>query len=107
MKSEVKLFQFVTGENVVGEIEMNNFSSDAIVTVKNPLFVVAQPTEDGKSVSIQLMPYSNLAKDNTIEVVFKNVVWYSTPEDRLANQYAQIFSTIVKPSPEQTKIVSS
>jgi hypothetical protein len=99
--SHIKLFQLVTGENVIGEVDEGFFSNEAQINFINPLFVVAQQTEDRKSVTIQLMPYSNLAEGNTIKVNFKNIVWVADPEQKLLNQYQSIFSKIITPPEPQ------
>jgi len=102
--SDIKLFQFVTGENVIGEVDETFHLNSAQINLINPLFVMAQQTEDGKSVQIQLMPYSNLAEGNEIKVNFKNIVWTAEPEVKLLNQYQGIFSKII--TPPEPKVTS-
>ena len=42
----IKLFQLVTGETIIGEVNSKEFSSSAQFDINQPLFVFAQPEED-------------------------------------------------------------
>ena len=42
----IKLFQLVTGETIIGEVDSKDFSSSAHFNINQPLFVFAQPEED-------------------------------------------------------------
>ena len=102
----IKLFQLVTGETIIGEVNSKEFSSSAQFDINQPLFVFAQPEEeDPKKIRIQLMPYAQLSDNQCVHINFKNVVWSSDPETGLKNQYQTIMGKIVTP-PETQKIVT-
>ena len=90
----IKYLKLVTGEELVTEwIEDKH---DAVeVKLKNPLGILMSQTEKG--FNIQLVPYGSMAKDETILVNHKNIVFTAEPEDKLRNQYESITGQVITP----------
>ena len=90
----IKYLKLVTGEELVTEwIEDKHDSVE--VKLKNPLGILMSQTEKG--FNIQLVPYGSMAKDETILVNHKNIVFTAEPEDKLRNQYESITGQVITP----------
>jgi hypothetical protein len=50
-----------------------------------------------KGFNIQLVPYGSMAKNETIVVNHKNIVFTAEPEDKLRNQYESITGQVITP----------
>ena len=88
----IKYLKLVTGEELV-----TNYKDDgeSTVTLNNPLGILMSQSEKG--FNIQLVPYGSMAKDETILVNHKNIVFTAEPEDKLRNQYESITGQVITP----------
>ena len=94
----IKYLKLVTGEELVTEwIEDKHDSVE--VKLKNPLGILMSQTEKG--FNIQLVPYGSMAKDETIVVNHKNIVFTAEPETKLRNQYESITGQVITPPTPQ------
>ena len=88
----IKYLKLVTGEELVTDYKDEGEST---VTLKNPLGILMSQTEKG--FNIQLVPYGSMAKDETILVNHKNIVFTAEPETKLRNQYESITGQVITP----------
>jgi len=88
----VKLIRMWSGEDVVAD-QVGDLT-DSIV-IRNP--IVAIPAGNGQ---MGFAPWSPLLKDKDIdlEVTKKYIVYINEPQEEIADQYQQMFSTIKTPS---------
>jgi len=88
----IKYLKLVTGEELV-----TNYKDDgeSTVTLNNPLGILMSQSEKG--FNIQLVPYGSMAKDETIIVNHKNIVFTAEPETKLRNQYESITGKVITP----------
>jgi hypothetical protein len=88
----VKLIRMWSGEDVVADLKDNLTD---IIVIENP--IVAIPTGNGQ---MGFAPWSPLlkGKNEELEVNKKYVVYISEPQEDIADQYQQMFSTIQTPS---------
>ena len=88
----IKYLKLVTGEELV-----TNYKDDgeSTVTLNNPLGILMSQSEKG--FNIQLVPYGSMAKDETILVNHKNIVFTAEPENKLRNQYESITGQVITP----------
>lgn len=91
-----KLVRLLNGEEIIAEILP---SSDAIVTVKNPVRIVIIPNKlDPKQPSVGFAPWAEFSDDKVINLDKAHVLAIMTPIKEFANQYAGMFSGLVLPS---------
>ena len=87
---ELILMRLQSGEQVISELSIARSDSLEIV---NPVALV--PTQDG---NINFVPWSPLAeRDSTVFVLKVNVVYWTTPNKELIQNYKEIFSAIITP----------
>ena len=84
----IKIIRFITGEDVVADIE----KKDGIVILKQPHRLVL--TQEGLG-SIPLCPF---AKSSQYEVATQNILFEADPEDQIRDSYADQIGAIVVPS---------
>ena len=88
----VKLIRMWSGEDIIADLVGD--LTDTIV-IRNP--IVAIPAGQGQ---MGFAPWSPLLKEKNIdvEVTKKYVVYVNEPQEDIADQYQQMFSTIQTPS---------
>ena len=84
----IKIIQLATGEQLITGYDETTSELD------NPLFINIQQTEKGPN--IQLFPYDLIAEGN-ITLNPDQIIWMADPEQKLLNQYQEIFSKIITP----------
>ena len=84
----IKILQLATGEQIMAELDEVGYE------LTNPLFINVQQTEKGPN--IQLFPYDLIA-DGNITVNPDQIIWTAVPEQKLLNQYQELFSKIITP----------
>ena len=85
----IKIIQIATGEQLIAEVDETSYE------LNHPLFINIQQTEKGPN--IQLFPYDLIAEGN-ITLNPDQIIWMADPEQKLLNQYQEIFSRIITPS---------
>ena len=84
----IKIIQLATGEQLItGFDEMTG-------ELDHPLFINIQQKESGPN--IQLFPYDLIA-DGNITVNLDQIIWTADPDQKLLNQYQELFSKIITP----------
>ena len=91
----IKIIQLATAEQIIAEVDEFTYE------LRNPLFVNIQQTEKGPN--IQLFPYDLIAEGN-ITLNPDQIIWMADPEQKLLNQYQEIFSKIITPPSNVTSI---
>jgi len=92
----IKIIQLATAEQIIAEVDEYTYE------LRNPLFVNIQQTEKGPN--IQLFPYDLIAEGN-ITLNPDQIIWMADPEQKLLNQYQEIFSKIITPPTNVTPII--
>ena len=92
----IKIIQLATAEQIIAEVDEVSYE------LKNPLFINIQQTEKGPN--IQLFPYDLIAAGN-ITLNPDQIIWMADPEQKLLNQYQEIFSKIITPPSNVTPII--
>ena len=92
----IKIIQLATGEQIMAEVDETSYE------LTNPLFINIQQKETGPN--IQLYPYDLLA-DGNIKVNPDQIIWMADPEQKLLNQYQELFSKIITPPSNVTPII--
>ena len=92
--SDIKCLKLITGEDIICEYS----SSDATITMKNPVQVSMVPTRTGEP-NFGFIPFPLVSNDKEITVDSAKVMFVCEPAEEFLNQYNQIFgSGIVTPS---------
>ena len=84
----IKIIQFATGEQLITEYD--EVSHEMI----NPLFINVVPSETGGQISLH--PYDMII-DGNITLNPDQIIWTGDPEQKLLNQYQDVFKTIITP----------
>ena len=92
----IKIIQLATAEQIIAEVDEISYE------LKNPLFINVQQTDKGPN--IQLFPYDFIAEGN-ITLNPDQIIWMADPEQKLLNQYQEIFSKIITPPSNVTPII--
>jgi hypothetical protein len=92
----IKIIQIATGEQLIAEVDEISYE------LNHPLFINIQQTEKGPN--IQLFPYDLIAEGN-ITLNPDQIIWMADPEQKLLNQYQEIFSKIITPPSNVTPII--
>ena len=87
----IKIIQLATAEQIIAEVDEISYE------LKNPLFINVQQTDKGPN--IQLFPYDLIA-DGNITVNPDQIIWMADAEQKLLNQYQELFSKIITPPKE-------
>tara|TARA_Y100001963_G_scaffold50681_1_gene70888 strand:- start:1563 stop:1847 length:285 start_codon:yes stop_codon:yes gene_type:complete len=92
----IKIIQLATGEQLITEYD------DVSHKMTNPLFIHVVPNETGGQVSLH--PYDMII-DGDIELNPDQIIWTGTPEQKILNQYQDVFKSIITPpDPKVTPI---
>ena len=92
----IKIIQLATGEQLITGFDEITGELD------NPLFINIQQKESGPP-NIQLFPYDLIA-DGNIRVNLDQIIWTADPDQKLINQYQELFSKIITPPQNVTPI---
>ena len=84
----IKIIQLATGEQLITEYD--EVSHEMI----NPLFINVVPSETGGQISLH--PYDMII-DGNITLNPDQIIWTGDPEQKLLNQYQDVFKTIITP----------
>ena len=84
----IKIIQLATGEQLISEYD--EVSHELV----NPLFIHVVPNETGGQVSLH--PYDMIVKGNIL-LNPDQIIWTGVPEQKLLNQYQDVFKTIITP----------
>ena len=84
----IKIIQLATGEQLISEISADEYE------LTNPLFINIVSNEKGGSITLH--PY-DLIVSGLITVNPNQIVWTADPEQKLLNQYQEVFSKIITP----------
>jgi len=84
----IKIIQLVTGEQIISEISADEYE------LTNPLFINIVANEKGGNITLH--PY-DLIVSGPITVNPNQIVWTGDPEQKLLNQYQEVFSKIITP----------
>ena len=84
----IKIIQLATGEQLITELNETGYE------LTNPLFINVIPNEKGGQVSLH--PYDMIVS-GPITVNPDQVIWTADPDQKLLNQYQEVFSTIITP----------
>ena len=87
----IKIIQLATGEQLISEYDEVSYE------LTNPLFIHVVPNETGGQVSLH--PYDMIIEGN-ITLNSEQIIWTGNPEQKLLNQYQEVFKTIITP-PDQ------
>ena len=85
----IKILKLVTGEEIIGQLKY----SETKIEVTRPcavMLISSKSTPDQHSMA--LIPYAGYAKDHTITVDERAVIWEAELEDSVYNQYQSIFN---------------
>ena len=91
----IKIMQLATGEQLITGFD------EVTGDLDNPLFINLQQTDKGPN--IQLYPYDMIA-DGNIRVNLDQIIWTADPEQKLLNQYQELYSKIITPPKNVTPI---
>ena len=92
----IKIIQLATGEQLITGYDETTSELD------NPLFINIQQMEKGPN--IQLFPYDLIA-DGNITLNPDQIIWTADPEQKLLNQYQELFSKIITPPSNVTPLI--
>ena len=84
----IKIIQLATGEQLISEYDEVSYE------LTNPLFIHVVPNETGGQVSLH--PYDMII-DGNITLNPDQIIWTGDPEQKLLNQYQDVFKTIITP----------
>ena len=84
----IKIIQLATGEQLISEYDEVSYE------LTNPLFIHVVPNETGGQVSLH--PYDMIIEGN-ITLNSEQIIWTGNPEQKLLNQYQDVFKTIITP----------
>ena len=87
--------QLATGEQLITGFD------EVTGDLDNPLFINLQLTDKGPN--IHLYPYDMIA-DGNIRVNLDQIIWTADPEQKLLNQYQELYSKIIPPTKNVTPI---
>ena len=92
----IKIIQLATGEQLISEYDEVSYE------LTNPLFIHVVPNETGGQVSLH--PYDMIIEGN-ITLNSEQIIRTGNPEQKLLNQYQEVFKTIITPpDPKVTPI---
>jgi hypothetical protein len=99
MSKNIKVFKFITGEEVILEVvsAADAFGDNTTYTVRNGLALMLQSGPQGQGFGISLIPWASTVKGD-IALHNKNLIFVGEPEDKLMEQYERAFSKIAQPA---------
>ena len=86
----IKILKLITGEEIIGQLTYNVTHIEAVRPCA-VMLVASKSTPDQHSMA--LIPYAGYAKDHTITIDKKSVIWEADLEDSVYNQYQSIFGS--------------
>lgn len=96
--NNVKLFRFLTGEDILAE-EVYNISSD-MITLKNPIKIVVIPDRANprNASQVAFAPWLTFTEETQFEIYKAALITSYVPMAQMLDQYNQTFSKIALPS---------
>jgi len=91
----IKIIQLATGEQLIAEID------DVSFELVNPLFIHVVPKEQGPEISLHSY---DMIIDGNIMINPDQIIWSGIPEQKLLNQYQEVFNKIITPPSNITPI---
>ena len=92
----IKIIQLAAGEQLISEISADEYE------LTNPLFINIVANERGGNITLH--PY-DLIVSGPITVNPNQIVWTGDPEQKLLNQYQEVFSKIITPPSNVTSVL--
>lgn len=88
----VKCVRLLSGEDLIADVIAD---IPGVFTLEDPAVIIMQPTPDGKSVNLMLLPYCPYIT-TPITVKSEHIVFTGEPSENLGNHYrAQFGSNLV------------
>ena len=84
----IKIVQLATGEQLITELDETSYE------LTNPLFINVVANEQGGQVTLH--PY-DIITSGPIRVNPDQIIWSADPDEKLLNQYQEVFSKIITP----------
>ena len=97
----IKILKLVTGEEIIGEL--NYIETKIEVTRPCAVMLISSKSTPDQH-SMALIPYAGYAKDHTITVDERAVIWEAELEDSVYNQYQSIFGSGIQILSEQSSM---
>jgi len=95
----IKILKLVTGEEIIGEL---NYTETKIEVTRPCAVMLISSKSTPDQHSMALIPYAGYAKDHTITVDQRAVIWEAELEDSVYNQYQSIFGSGIQIFSEQS-----
>jgi hypothetical protein len=99
---KIYALKLVTGEELIGEVEVENTSQ---MVIKNPLGIAIVRGQVGQPPNVGFAPFPIHAEqksDSTIAFLREHIVYYYVPAEDFVSNYNQIFGTgIILPGQQQ------
>ena len=96
----IKILKLVTGEEIIGEL---NYTETKIEVTRPCAVMLISSKSTPDQHSMALIPYAGNAKDHTITVDERAIIWEAELED-VYNQYQSIFGSGIQIFSEQSSM---
>lgn len=98
MAMNVKLIRFITGEEIIAEIIIDDDQTNKIV-IKNPLRVLVIPAKSTpQNPTVGFAPWAEFSDDKKFELDKSSILCIMNPVKEFVNQYNATFGGILTPS---------
>lgn len=82
--------KMLSGEDIICALKIEDAES---FQIENPASIIAQPTADGRGVSVGLAPYLPYSKEKNVKVYKHACAATFNPDKQLVNEYNRIFGS--------------
>ena len=95
--ANIKLFKFVTGEEIIADVEFNGTDFDefirlnTLITIKDAVTLVYRPQEGGQ-MTVGFAPFMPYSEDK-IKLLSSSIITYSEPQEDLKNEFNRLFGS--------------
>lgn len=98
MAMNVKLIRFITGEEIIAEIIIDDDQTNKIV-IKNPLRVLVIPAKSTpQNPTVGFAPWAEFSDDKKFELDKSSILCIMNPIKEFVNQYNSAFGGILTPT---------
>lgn len=85
----IKIIKLVTGEELVGDVTVNETSA----LIKQPCALQLMPSPNSDQPMMAMIPYAVYTEDHAVDVDIDKIVWMEKPATEMYNQYNRIYGS--------------
>ena len=97
MKNEILICRLITGEDVIGYIDIKEFKDDKVIIIRKGFVIIPTQAAKGQPIQLMMTPYAPYSDGDIVEVTADKVISVTKPKEHIKQNYISNTSSIVRP----------